>query len=275
MKKHLLLPLLAVIGGICGAALRFLQNRSGFESATGLPIPGNPYAFLLPGLLLLTTALAVLLCMRLPRSYRSSDSLFADYFSTRSTAAVTILVAGMFLWCLSGAAGVIGGGAQYTVTADGLYYPVSAAVQKTELLLAVALIASALCIFPAAAVRRFKTLSYTGNLLLVPVVCLILRLTLSFREMSINASQQSYYVELLAMVLLALSLFRLSSFAFQDGNTRRFALYSVMSTVLCITALADAATLGDRLFYGGGACLTAGFLLFRLFSEAAAQAPQE
>ena len=109
MKKHLPFPLLAVIGGICGAALRFLQNQSGFEPDTGLPISGDPYAFLLPGLLILTAALTMLLCLRLPREPDTSPKLFADYFSSHSTAAVMVVVAGIFLWCLSGAAGVIGG----------------------------------------------------------------------------------------------------------------------------------------------------------------------
>ena len=105
MKKHLLFPLLSFVGGICGAVLRFLQNRSGFEPDTGLPIPGDPYAFLLPGVLLLVAALTILLCLRLPRD--SEPTQFADAFSARSTIAVTSVVAGIFLWCLSGAAGVL------------------------------------------------------------------------------------------------------------------------------------------------------------------------
>lgn len=263
MKKYQLFPLLSLVGGVCGAALRFLQNRSGFEPDTGLPIPGDPYAFLLPGVLLLVAALTLLLCLRLPRE--SESELFADAFSARSTFAATAAVAGIFLWCLSGAAGVLmNRSAQYTATADGLYYPVSTTVQRADFLLAGALVIAALCIFPAAAVRRFRNLSSMGNLLLIPVVYLVLQLTLSFREISINASQQAYYVELLAMVFLTLSLFRLSSFAFHDGKDRHFALYSVMATVLCITALADVSTLQDRLFYAGGACLTIGFLLLRL-----------
>lgn len=274
MKKHLLFPLLSAVGGICGAVLRFLQNRSGFEPDTGLPIPGNPYALLLPGMLFLLAALTLLLCLRLPKEDLSDG--FADAFSAHSKAGVMLAVAGIFLWCLSGAAGVLpvimSHGELYTVTAAGLYYPVSAAAQRLELILAVALVISAACMFPAAATRRFKDFAATGNLLLVPVVYLVLRMTLSFREISISASQQAYYVELMAMVFLTLCLFRLSSFAFQGGSTRQFVLYSVMAAVLCITALVDAAALGDRLFYGGGACLAAGFLLMRLSAAADASA---
>ena len=58
MNKHFLLPIVAGIGGLAAFGLRLTQNLTGFESSTGLPIPGN-----LPGLalLLLLAGLAVIL----------------------------------------------------------------------------------------------------------------------------------------------------------------------------------------------------------------------
>ena len=41
MKKPLLLPFIALVGGAAAAVLRLLQNTTGFEEGTGLPIPGN------------------------------------------------------------------------------------------------------------------------------------------------------------------------------------------------------------------------------------------
>lgn len=268
MKKHLSVTLLTVIGGIVCFFLRLLQNRYGFESDTGLPIVGSPLSFLLPGALLLLTAAALLLCRQLPNENENLCLHFSAYFDARCTAALMLVVGGIFLWCLSGVAALpalLGRGELYTGTASGLFYPVPTLTRRMNIILAALMILSALCLFPAAtAVRRGNDGRVNGNLLLLPVIYLILRLTISFREMSINASQQAYYVELLAMILLTLSLYRLSSFAFQCGKTRRFALYSVAAVILCITALADAATLGDRLFFCGGSALTLGFLWLRL-----------
>ena len=57
MKKQSFLPLLALVGGVAAFVLRLLQNRTGFEAATGLPVPGN-----VPGLVLVAL-LAVLALM--------------------------------------------------------------------------------------------------------------------------------------------------------------------------------------------------------------------
>ena len=210
-----------------------------------------------------------LLCRQLPNEKGPSHLPFSVHFASRSSAAWALVVGGIFLWCLSGLASLLpmllSRGVLYTSTASGLYYPVSAVTRRVSMLLAALLIPAALCFFPSViAGRRGEDRQVNGNLLLLPVIYLILRLTISFREMSINASQQVYYVELLALILLTLSLYRLSSFAFQCGNTRRFALYSVPAAILCITALADAASLSDRLFFCGGGALALGFLMLRL-----------
>ena len=52
MKKNLTLPAMAVFGGAAAFLLRLLQNRTGFEPDTGLPIPGSVPAILLPILLM-------------------------------------------------------------------------------------------------------------------------------------------------------------------------------------------------------------------------------
>ena len=58
MKKQSFLPLLALVGGVAAFVLRLLQNRTGFEAATGLPIPGNAPGLALVALITLV-ALAV------------------------------------------------------------------------------------------------------------------------------------------------------------------------------------------------------------------------
>ena len=47
MKKSMLWPLIALVGGGAAFVLRLLQRSTGFEADTGLPIPGNLPAVLL------------------------------------------------------------------------------------------------------------------------------------------------------------------------------------------------------------------------------------
>ena len=66
MKKTLALPLLAAAGGAAAFALRLLQNRTGFELDTGLPVPGNLPGTALLALLAVLAAAVCLLARRMP-----------------------------------------------------------------------------------------------------------------------------------------------------------------------------------------------------------------
>ena len=60
MKKYVLWPLLAAIGGVGAFLLRLLQRSTGFEVDTGLPIPGNLYAILLVAWFVVLAAVCLL-----------------------------------------------------------------------------------------------------------------------------------------------------------------------------------------------------------------------
>ena len=97
----------------------------------------------------------------------------------------------------------------------------------------------------------------------------MIRLVLTYRLDSVNPVLAAYYVELLALVFLTLGFYRLSSFAYKAGRTRRFALYTSAAVVLCLAALADSGcTFPARLLYAGGAVTLLGFLLLRLLAPA-------
>ena len=107
MKKQSILPLLALAGGMAAFVLRLLQNRTGFEAATGLPVPGN-----MPGLALIATlevlALVFLLLVRsLPREAGSGPAFPAE-FSAGSAGQVFLPVTGALLMLLSGLAEPLG-----------------------------------------------------------------------------------------------------------------------------------------------------------------------
>ncbi len=277
MKKQSLLPLLALAGGAAAFVLRLLQNRTGFEAATGLPVPGN-----VPGLalivLLAVLALAFLLLVRRLPGEASPGPAFPEEFAAGNTGLLFLPVAGALLMALSGLADLaeslsgVNLLARLQAAADpygAMAEEVSGFAARAQLLLALLALASGAAVFLAAAAcrrgNREVGASFQTVLLLVPPVALVVRLVLTYRLDSIDPALEAYYVELLALVFLTLAFYRLSSFAFQSGQTRRFALYACGAVVLCIAALADGGPhLSSLLLYAGGAAALLGFLLLRL-----------
>lgn len=280
MKHNLTFPALALAGGAAAFVFRLLQVRTGFEADTGLPIPGNPWGLILIVLLVLVAAALALLAWKLPPE--PTAPAFPQAFSTTSTGTLTVLIMGVFLLGVSGVLDLFSGlsaGASlpadaYAITADGVSQ--SGFSAKEHLILGLLTLLSTVSLFPAAAVCRRpgshepsaaprKTVQ--GNLLLVPVVCLVIRLVLVYRVDSIDPVLSDYYLELLALVFLTLGFYRLSSFAFGAGRTGRFALYAGLAVVLCLAVLADGFRSGQlpvTLFHAGGAITLLGFLLLRM-----------
>lgn len=279
MNKLYTLPLTALLGGAAAYVLRMLQNRTGFEPDTGLPIPGNPAGMALAALLVLLAAAFFFLIRRLPQE-EAGEFVFPADFSTDKPGLLAVPMAGVFLIALSGLVdlseclGVLPEGigfsqhALYGVLREGGmgFSP------RGQALLGILAIASAAGLFLALAACRRKpegtvTLSAAAlvGVLMFPVAAMVIRLVLTYRVDSVNPSTEMYYLELLALVFMTLSFYRLSSFACQSGKTDRFGLYASAASVLCMACLADGgAYLSSMLMFGGGWLTLMGFLLLRL-----------
>lgn len=269
MKNIAVYPALALAGGGAAFALRLAQNRTGFESATGLPVPGNLWGRLLVGLLVLVGLVCFLLSRKLPAEKEDAFPAFSDAFTTHSLLLLTVLTAGVFLMAISGLLELAAGLGLMMGTAERL-----------DLVQGVLTLASAGCLFSALPACRRRgdepqlpedgpSASHDahGDLLLVSVAVLVVRLVTAYRQDSVNPALEAYYIGLLALVFLTLALYRLSSFAFRAGQTRRFVLYAVPAVVLCLAALADSRPLYDTLFFAGGGLTVLGFLLLRLDNQ--------
>ena len=280
MKKTLIIPAVSVIGGAAAFVLRLIQNRTGFEAGTGLPVPGAPAGLLLAGLLAVIGVLLLLLVLRLPKESGDGPA-FPASFSTDTSPRLMLPVAGALLIGLSGVLDVAAGLGLYgqivnAVTADGM---VSIAMNAdafspaVHLLLGILSLLSAGCLFLAAAACRRKedapARALNSSWLLLPPVMLVVRLVLTYRVCSVNPSLAVYYVELLALVLLTLGFYRLSSFAFRAGRTRRFAFFAAGAVVLCLATLANGGHPAAMLTYLGGALTLLGFLFLRLSDQSA------
>ena len=279
MKKNLALPALAVFGGAASFLLRLLQNRTGFEPDTGLPIPGNLPGLVLIALLGLLAAAMCVLAGKLPKE-QDPGPAFPDDFSTTEPKLLMLPVMGVLLIALSGLADLAQGlgialpGAPglddaYVLTADMAVWVPGPAFSRTAMLLMglLSLASAAGLLLAVVACRpREGRKPVPGTILLIAPAALVIRLVLTYRAYSIDPALEAYYVELLALVFLTLGLYRLSAFAFQAGRTRRFALYAAPAITLSLAALGDASAsnLAAPLLYLGGALTLLGFLLLRL-----------
>jgi len=276
MDKRYALPLTAALGGAAACVLRLLQNRTGFEADTGLPIPGDPVGLAL-AVLLAGLGLALVLTARILPSEEEPGPVLPRDFATANTALLTLPMCGVFFIALGGLAdlaesfrtlpeGIVASRhAIYGILrAGGLGYSA-----QGQMLMGVLELLMAAGLFPMlsgcrrreGAPRRRAPSAIT----LLPVAALVVRLVLTYRIDSVNPSLSMYYVELLALVFMTLGFYRLSSFAYQAGRTRRFALYAGAAVVLCVASLADGSVyLSALLLYAGGGLVLFGFLLLRL-----------
>lgn len=276
MKIKYFFPALAFGGGAAAFVLRLLQNHTGFEAATGLPVPGNRWGILLAALLAVTAVFNILLVRKLPAKKDDAPS-FEDAFSSPSTASMMVLVAGIFLLAASG---LLQAASSLGILPDTMVLTASGMAARAIFTSRLGLMEGVLTLL--CAVSLFTTVpvcrrsgsreaggsasqaSVNGSLLLVPVVIFVVRLVLSYREDSVNPSLAAYYVSLLALVLTTLAFYRLASFAFQSGSSRRFLVYTVPAIVLCIASLADSQPLYGAFFYAGAALTFSGFLLLHI-----------
>lgn len=273
MKKHAFFPVFAIVGGIVAFVLRLLQNRTGFESYTGLPISGNVPGLLLVVWLIALTVLLVLLTRCLPKECDAGPA-FPAAFAASEPKLLVLPVMGILLMALAGLADLyesfgLGNLLVQLQSAANPYAEISAAASgfsgKLQLLLGIFSLASAAALFLSVTACRKANTAYSPSLLLVPPVVLVVRLVLTYRLDSVNPALEAYYVELLALVFLTLGFYRLSSFAFQAGRTNRFFLYSCAAVILSFASLADVGPhLSTLLVYAGGAVTLLGFLLLRL-----------
>lgn len=283
MDKRYALPLTAALGGAAACVLRLLQNHTGYEADTGLPIPGN-FAALALAVLLIGLAAALALTARLLPAEEDPGPILPRDFSTENAGLLSIPMCGVFLLALSGLCDlaeslrllpeglVTSRHAIYGILrAGGLGFSL-----QGQTLLGALTLAAAVSLFPVLAGCRRREggprHKAPAAITLLPVAALVVRLVLTYRIDSVNPSLTMYYVELLALVFLTLGFYRLSSFAFQAGRTRRFGFYAAAALVLCAASLADgSAYLSSLLLYAGGALTLTGFLLLRIANELEAE----
>ena len=99
MRKSVLLPALAVAGGIVGLLVRRVYLANGFEVGTGLPIAGAPSLW---AVALVAVAVVVVLAVLSAGKHRNFDRRYAEAFLPRSPLCLTFQLAGVVPLAIGG-----------------------------------------------------------------------------------------------------------------------------------------------------------------------------
>lgn len=207
MKHRFSIPALSVCFGAVGFLLRLLQNRTGFEPDTGLPIPGSVPAILLP-ILLMAAAGVLYLAVRRVLPKEMPELPFSRQFDLSNRTGLFSALAGGCIMALSGVSEIVGamGGSAAAVSADGMeIVSVNTGAGGSGLMIGALSVAAGVCL--AAVIACCKTDVPPLILLAVPV-CLLARLILVYRLRSANPVLADYYLEILGLMFLILAAYR-------------------------------------------------------------------
>lgn len=258
MRKALILPLVAVGGGIGGFFLRRWELASAFEPDTGLPIPSAPAALALIGVSVLVAAVLLLLCWGKHRAFDLGgyDRAFA---AKGNTVYITAMVLSAFLLLAAGILALVNLPADYQ-TALAAAYQTSNSKPALGALLSVmpkGLLAG-LTVAAFFCVLSLGKNSYRGEgkgkyriSLLVPGYMAAFWLICAYQTRAGDPVRQDYIYEVLAIIAVLLACYFISSFSFEKGKVTPAVLFSLLATYLCLVTLADAHGLSTMLLYGG------------------------
>ncbi|MDD6023700.1 MAG: hypothetical protein PUC06_05600 [Oscillospiraceae bacterium] len=198
LQKKLFLPVL-LLSALCGAAARFYNLRSSVD-AKGMTISGHSSTVLL--IVLSVILLGCLLALSIFSPGRSGHRAVIPAGRNASFLQMTA-GCGVLLSVLLGFV---------DAQADG------ASVSALVLLLLG--LAAGVCLILLPRLRR-RPKSWPPALELIPVLYLIIRLVLNFREWSTDPIVPDYCPMLFAMIFLLLSVYYGAGFVFSQGKPRR------------------------------------------------------
>lgn len=234
MRKEIVVPAVAVVGGGAGFALRRWGLSTGFEVDTGLPIPGSPANL---SLIALSVAMAVLLaalCL-------SRGSAFSNYRQAfRAQGSMAYATAGVLSGFL-----LLGAGALMAVQplmGGELVY--------TRLITAVLTLAAGVCVILTVRdnFRGLGSGKYSFRLLM-PAYAFCVWLIAAYQVRAGDPVRLDYVYELFAIITGLLGLYGAASFSFERGRPFLTALFSLLGVYFSLVTLADGHELSDLLMY--------------------------
>ena len=253
MRKEIVLPSLAVGGGIVGLLLRRWELATAFEADTGLVTPNMPSTWALIIWSALLAAAFILLCRGKHRSFAGGyDAAFA---AKGNTVYITAMVLAAFLLLASAVLNYMGIPAAY---AEAVAAARAGNAHGTPLfnVLPRAILGA------LAAVSFFCVLStgrnnYRGEgkgkfsfSLLAPAYMGCIWLIAAYQVRAGDPVRQDYIYELFAIISSLLGLYFMAGFSFERAKVFRSSLFSLLGVYFSLVTLADGHELYVVLLYG-------------------------
>ena len=253
MRKEIVLPSLAVGGGIVGLLLRRWELSTAFEADTGLVTPNMPSTW---ALIIWSAVLAVvfiLLCRGKHRPFHGGyDAAFA---AKGNTVYVTAMVLSAFLLLASAVLNYMGIPAAYQ---EAVAAARAGNAQGTPLFnvlpRAILGLLSAVSFFCVLSTGRNN---YRGEgkgkfsfPLLAPAYMGCIWLIAAYQVRAGDPVRQDYIYELFAIIASLLGLYFTAGFSFERAKVFRSALFSLLGVYFSLVTLADGHDLYVVLLYG-------------------------
>ena len=253
MRRDIVLPVLAVAGGVAGFFLRRWQLASAYDPETELFVHSAPATGALLGL---TALLALAFLLAVLKKKEGLDD-FLPAFGSPGTGQMTIFAAAGLLLMAAGMAGLFSG-----LRAIQLWQLAPEEYQLSTL--ATRLLAAALCLPAGNAVLLMGRMAYRGELDKLacflspfPALAALVWLFSTHLEHGTEPVLMKYALGLFAALLLTLAHYCVAGFLYGKPRPRGTLFFALTGVALGITALAD----GPDLF---AAVATAAFSLSAL-----------
>ena len=242
MGKKILPPILALLGGAAGFALRKWQLASGFEADTGLAIPGAPAAAAMMAFSVLILLLFLFLCRR---EEPSLDWEAAFAAGRQNALAATALVLAAMLLLASGGVEIVARSVNGPFTYEGE----TAFLRTTALVLSTLRIALGLLALPCVFLWARAILRGEGGreclAVLEPCLLYCVWLISTYQTRSADPMVQDYLYEVLAIVASLLGLYYIAGHSFGNGKPRWALFFCLAGVYFSLVTLADSHALAD------------------------------
>ena len=249
MRKELVLPVTAIVGGAIGFFLRRLELATAFEPDTGLPIEGMPVTWALIALSAAVAVVLLLLCLGVGKGFEGG---YDQAFRARDAAPYMMgMTAGAFL---TAAAGVL-----LLLKLPRLYAEASLETSGFPMFSLVPMVLLAvLCLCSAWSMLMLGKNNYRGEekgkysaWLLIPAYTCCMWLIVSYQEHSGDPIILDYVYQLFSVIAAVLGCYFLSGFGFGRSRPAAAAFFSAEAMYFALVTLADAHEPAFLLLYAG------------------------
>lgn len=244
-QKSILLPFLALVGGLAGLALRLWQRNLAYDPTTQLMDPGSPISVAL--LVFLAALAAVVLVISVTEGKASGDRF---PFHCSGKWYLGLMIAGACLFFFAAAVGVPELRDKIQLWRSSMLFSATPAPMPIAqgVTLALCLAGGMGALITGRNNGRLTEASVTRNWSTLPAYAALPWLISVYQEHSVSADLTAVYLPILASAALLLALYFQSACYFDRTNLPAVRFFSTMGPALGLASLGDGLTLFQILF---------------------------